>query len=95
MIKTWKNATSRKVYEGVPARRFSSLDLEVARRRLRALDHAATLSDLGALKSVGLHKLKGARSGAWAISVNGPWRVCFRFRNGNAYDVEIVDYHRG
>jgi proteic killer suppression protein len=43
------------------------------------------------LKSVGLHKLKGD----WAMTVNGPWRICFDFREDDAYDVEIVDYHKG
>ena len=95
MIKAWRNEATRKVYEGTLARRFASLHLELARRRLRALDHAATLQDLGALKSVAFHKLKGDRKGQWAMSVDGPWRVCFRFRSGNAYDVEIVDYHKG
>jgi proteic killer suppression protein len=47
------------------------------------------------LKSVGLHKLSGDRAGQWAMTVNGPWRICFRFKNGNAYDVEITDYHKG
>jgi proteic killer suppression protein len=42
---------------------------------------------------VGLHPLKGSRKGQWAIAVNGPWRICFRFRDNNAFDVEIVDYH--
>ena len=40
-----------------------------------------------------MHKLKGNRSGFWAINVNGPWRIVFRFDSGNAYEVEIVDYH--
>jgi proteic killer suppression protein len=47
------------------------------------------------LKSVGLHKLKGDRKGQWAMTVNGPWRICFEFRKGDAYEVEIVDYHKG
>ncbi len=44
-------------------------------------------------KSVGLHKLAGSRKGLWAMTVNGPWRICFRFADGDAWDVEIVDYH--
>ncbi|RJF88486.1 hypothetical protein D3874_16945 [Oleomonas cavernae] len=43
--------------------------------------------------SVGLHKLAGNRKGQWAMTVNGPWRLCFRFEDGDAWDVEIVDYH--
>ncbi len=56
---------------------------------------ASSLSDIGSLKSVGLHKLKGDLAGFWAVSVNGPWRIIFRFADANAYDVEIVDYHQG
>ena len=62
---------------------------------LAALNVATTLRDLSPLKSVGLHKLKSDRAGQWAMTVNGRWRICFSFRKGDAYDVEIVDYHRG
>lgn len=62
---------------------------------LLALNAARSLKDLSPLKSVGFHKLKGDRKGQWAMSVNGPWRICFEFRKGNAYNVEIVDYHKG
>ena len=44
---------------------------------------------------VGLHKRKGDRKAHWAMSVHGPWRICFRFARGDAHDVEIVDYHKG
>jgi len=60
---------------------------------LAALDSATSLDDLSPLKSVGLHKLKGDRKGQWAMTVNGPWRICFRFADGDAWDIEIVDYH--
>ena len=62
---------------------------------LAVLDAAVSLKDLSPLKSVGLHKLTGHRKGQWAMTVSGPWRVCFRFRDGDAYDVAIVDYHKG
>ena len=52
-----------------------------------------SLDDLSPLKSVGLHKLSGSRKGRWAMTVNGPWRICFRFADGDGWDVEIVDYH--
>ena len=60
---------------------------------LAVLDAAASLNDLSPLKSVGLHKLTGARQSHWAMTINGPWRLCFRFAEGDAWDVEIVDYH--
>jgi proteic killer suppression protein len=59
-----------------------------------ALTVAKRLQDLNPLKSVGLHKLKGERKGQRAMNVNGPWRFCFEFRAGDAYNVEIVDYHK-
>jgi len=62
---------------------------------LLALNVAKTLRDLSPLKSVGLHKLKGDRKDQWAMRVNARWRICFEFRNGDAHNVEIVDYHRG
>jgi len=67
--------------------------VEAAEERLAALEAAASLADLSPLKSIGLHKLAGARRDQWAMTVNGPWRVCFRFEDGDAWDVEIVDYH--
>jgi proteic killer suppression protein len=74
---------------------FEALMLKRLTSYLLPLDAATSLKDLSPLKSVGLHKLSGDRAGQWAMTVNGPWRICFRFRNGNAYDVEITDYHKG
>ncbi len=71
------------------------MDDEVAEELLASLDAANSLRDLSPLKSVGLHKLRGDRAGQWAMTVNDRWRVCFRFQDGDAHDVEIVDYHKG
>jgi len=71
------------------------MDAELAIERLISLSAATKLADLGVLSSVSLHKLKGSRRGQWAMTINGRWRLCFRFADGHAYDVEIVDYHRG
>ena len=95
MILSWRNAASRRVWEGEKPKRFRGLDFDAAIDLLLALNAADALRDLSPLKSVGLHKLKGNRAGQWAMTVNGPWRVCFEFRAGDAYEVEIVDYHRG
>jgi proteic killer suppression protein len=73
--------------------RFRGLDTALAQQRLAELNAAPSLGALTPLQSVGLHKLKGDRAGCWAIKVNGPWRIVFRFKDGNAYEVEIVDYH--
>jgi toxin HigB-1 len=95
MIRSWRNAATRKVWEGGKPNQFRALDFDWALDLLLALNVAISLHDLSPLKSVGLHKLKGDRKGQWAMTVNGPWRICFEFRNGDAYNVEIVDYHKG
>ncbi len=92
MIKAWANSATRRLFETGKCK-FSGLDAEAAQDLLAALDAATALGDLSPLKSVGLHKLSGDRADQWAMTVNGPWRVCFRFDAGDAYDVEIVDYH--
>jgi proteic killer suppression protein len=94
MIKSWGDSATRRFAESGKGN-FPGLDRELAIRRLNMLDSAVSLQEISPLKSVGLHKLKGDRKGQWAITVNGPWRVCFRFRDGNAYDVELTDYHQG
>ncbi len=71
------------------------LDTGSALEVLAMLDAADSLHEISPLKSFGLHPLKGARKGRWALTVNGPWRVCFRFKSGDAYDVEVTDYHKG
>jgi toxin HigB-1 len=95
MIRTWKNAASRKIWEGIPSNSFRGLDEESAAELLAALNVAKSLKDLSPLKSLGLHKLKGDRKDQWAMTVNARWRICFKFKDGDAYDVEIVDDHKG
>jgi toxin HigB-1 len=92
MIKSWANSATRRFAQDGKSK-FSGLDPEMAMDLLASLDAATGLSDLSPLKSVGLHKLTGARKGQWAMTINGPWRLCFTFRDGDAFDVEIVDYH--
>ena len=73
--------------------RFSGLDEALAGKRLRLLEEATSLEDFTRLASIGLHRLRGDRRGQWAISAGGPWRIVFEFRDGDAWNVEIVDYH--
>jgi proteic killer suppression protein len=94
MIRSIKGSATRQFAEGGKSR-FRGLDHELARLRLAELDAAPSLAAISPLRSVGLHKLKGNRKGYWAINVNGPWRIVFRFEDGNAHEVEIVDYHQG
>ena len=93
MIRSWCNAATRKVWAGGQPNQFRGLDFEAAVDLLLALNVAKSLHDLSPLKSVGLHKLKGDRKQQWAMTVSG--RICFEFRKGDAFNVEIVDYHKG
>jgi len=92
MIRTWANSATRRFAEDGKSK-FSGLDKEAALELLSALDAATSLNDLSPLKSVGLHKLSNDRKGQCAMTINGPWRLCFRFEDGDAFEVEIVDYH--
>ncbi len=92
MIRSVRGAATRQFLESGKSK-FSGLDENLARRRLAALNVARKLDDLSRLRSVGLHKLSGDRSGSWAIRVNGPWCIVFRFDDDDAFEVEIVDYH--
>jgi proteic killer suppression protein len=95
MIRSWADRKSQRFFEQGKRTGFRGIDAAAAEDLLAALDAATSLRDLRPLKSVGLHKLTGNRKGQWAMTVNGPWRICFRFKEGDAYDVTIVDYHKG
>ncbi|MEO9191661.1 MAG: type II toxin-antitoxin system RelE/ParE family toxin [Acetobacteraceae bacterium] len=73
--------------------KFRGLDTMLAEERLAQLNAATRLSDLTALSSIGLHKLKGSLREFWSIDVNAGWRIFFKFRNGNASEVQIFDPH--
>ncbi len=75
------------------SKRLAADLLRRAVRRLEYIDLATRLEDLMAPPSNRLHALKGDRAGQYAISINDQWRGCFRFQDGDAYDVEITDYH--
>jgi toxin HigB-1 len=92
MIRSWANSATRRFVETGKSK-FSGLDSVRAVKLLGVLDAARSLNAIDPLKSTGLHPLKGARRGQWAITVNGPCRICFEFHDGDAYEVEIVDYH--
>ena len=66
---------------------------QVARRKLRQLDSATELRDLASPPGNRLEALRGDRIGQHSIRINDRWRICFAWRDGDAYDVEIVDYH--
>lgn len=93
MIKTFADRRTEALYRTGDAR---GVPPEVARRATRKLDsiHAAVrLGDLRVPPGNRLHALQGDRAGQHAICVNDQWRICFRFEDGDAYDVEFCDYH--
>jgi len=92
MIKSFLCKDTQALFEGKNPRRFRSIQA-VTERKLTQLDAAATLDFLRAPPGNRLEALRGDRKGQWSIRVNDQWRICFKFRNGDVFDVEIVDYH--
>jgi proteic killer suppression protein len=93
MIKSFRNAAAeaawrRRFIKGVP-----NDIMKAANRKLTQIHNAASLDDLKAPPGNRLERLSGDRKGRHSIRINDQWRVCFRWRDGDAYDVEIVDYH--
>ena len=93
MILSFACAESERVFRAELARRFPSTIQRSARRKLLALHAATELRELTVPPGNRLEALKGGRKGQHSIRVNDQWRICFRWREGNAYEVEIVDYH--
>ena len=93
MIRDFADKEAEKVWNGTPSRRLPSDMQAVARRKLRMLNNAATLDDLRIPPANRLEALKGDRKGQWSLRVNRQWRICFRWQDGSALDVEIADYH--
>jgi len=93
VIKTFADKPTQEIYITGQSKRFPPDIARRARRRLEYIDIASTLDDLRVPPGNRLHRLAHDREGQHAIRVNDQWRVCFRFVDGDAYDVEITDYH--
>jgi proteic killer suppression protein len=93
MIKTFADKRTQELYSKGTAKRFPPDVAARAARKLEYLDLATQLTDLKAPRSNRLHALSGDRNEQYAISINDQWRICFRFEDGDAYDVEVCDYH--
>jgi toxin HigB-1 len=93
MIQTFANAETESFFATGRSRRLPPEILKRAAMRLNQLHAATRLEDLRLPPSNYLEALSGNRAGQWSVRINQQWRVCFRFENGNAFDVEIVDYH--
>jgi proteic killer suppression protein len=92
MIKSFSCKDTQALFEGLSPRCFRAIQT-VAERKLTQLDAATTLDFMRAPPGNRLEALQGDRKGQWSIRVNDQWRICFRFKNGDVFDVEIVDYH--
>jgi proteic killer suppression protein len=93
VIRNFADKEAEKIRDGVPSRRLPADIQQVARRKLRMLDNALTLEDLRVPPANRLEALKSDRKGQHGIRINDQWRLCFRWKDGDAHDVEIVDYH--
>jgi toxin HigB-1 len=93
VIKGFRDRDAERLFDRRPTKRFGPDVQRVALRKLRMLDAATTLEDLRVPPGNRLERLRGDRVGQHSIRINGQWRVCFRWRDGAAHDVEIVDYH--
>jgi proteic killer suppression protein len=92
MIRSVKGSATRQLIESRKSK-FSGLNADLALMRLAQLNAATSLTDLGRLNSIGLHKLRGDLKDYWSIDINGPWRILFKFDAGDAYEVHIHDPH--
>ncbi len=93
MIRTFKDREAERIFGRERSPRLPQQIQPVALRKLRMLNRAATLQDLRVPPANHLEKLYGDRAGQHSIRINDQWRICFRWQDRDAYDVEIVDYH--
>jgi proteic killer suppression protein len=93
MIKSFRDKETEKVFKRVVSRKLPMDIQQTALRKLRMINNARDLQDLELPPGNRLEKLKGDRKGQHSIRINDQWRVCFIWKHGDAYNVEIADYH--
>ena len=92
MIRSFHDSATARLFEDEDVARFRGIE-RPARRKLLLLDAASALNDLRQPPGNRLEALKGGRKGQHSIRINDQWRICFEWRDGGAWNVEIVDYH--
>jgi proteic killer suppression protein len=92
MITSFLCRETEKLFNDLPSRSFRHIE-RIARRKLLLLHNTKSLDDLRVPPGNRLEALRGDRAGQFSIRINDQWRICFRWEEGNAADVEIVDYH--
>ncbi|MEA3176720.1 MAG: toxin HigB [Gammaproteobacteria bacterium] len=93
MIRSFKTKDTQEIFQGHFVKGVDGQIQQRAREKLKYLDSAADLRDLLIPPSNFLEALKGERKGQYSIRINKQWRLCFKWKDGDAFDVEIVDYH--
>jgi len=93
MIKSFKDEITKDIWKRKKVKKFPNDIFKVTRRKLGFLEDAVDINDLRIPPGNRLEALKRDRLGQHSIRINDQWRVCFRWKDGNAYDVEITDYH--
>jgi toxin HigB-1 len=93
VIRSFADKRTKAVFEDVPVKGLGPDVRRAARRKLLMLDRARNLGDLRVPPGNRLEALRGDRAGQHSIRINDQWRICFAWREGDAYDVEIADYH--
>lgn len=93
MLSSFKNKDTQKIWEGERIKGLSTAVQELTRRKLRMLNNSQNLNDLMIPPSNRLEKLKGNFKDFYSIRVNDQWRIIFKWKNGNAEQVELIDYH--
>jgi len=92
MIENFKDRRLKRLYERGDRSKIRADLVDKVERILARLDQALVIDDMN-LPGYRLHELKGDLKGFWSVSLSGNWRIIFRFENGKAYDVEMIDYH--
>ncbi|MFY9745371.1 MAG: type II toxin-antitoxin system RelE/ParE family toxin [Acidobacteriaceae bacterium] len=92
MIRSFGDRETERLFQRFHSRRFAPIE-RAAFRKLRQIDGVDRIEELSEPPGNRLEKLRGDRAGQWSIRINDQWRICFEWRDGDAWQVEIVDYH--
>ena len=92
MIRSFADKETERIAQRFHSRRFAAIE-RIAFRKLRQIENVIRVEELAEPPGNRLEKLRGDREGQWSIRINDQWRICFAWRDGDAYEVEIVDYH--
>ena len=93
MIRSFRDRETQRIFQRTRSGKLPNEIQQTALRKLRMLNRSTTLADLRVPRANRLEKLRGDRAGQYSIRINDQWRICFSWQDGDAHNVEIVDYH--